>query len=133
MEFASVAFESASVRSAYKKHVEANDDGPLYRVASWRVRKAGSGRNRCRVLKAREVWKAILESQTETGTPYMLFKDAANAKSNQQNLGQSLYAEASAAAHHAVTARHHVEAKLHQRVLTLLLLSLLVLCLSPSH
>jgi ribonucleotide reductase alpha subunit len=40
-----------------------------------------------RVLKAREVWKAILDSQQETGTPYMLFKDACNAKSNQQNLG----------------------------------------------
>jgi len=40
-----------------------------------------------KVVKAREVWKAILEAQTETGTPYMLFKDAANNKSNQQNLG----------------------------------------------
>ncbi len=39
-----------------------------------------------KVVKAREVWKAILEAQTETGTPYMLFKDACNAKSNQQNL-----------------------------------------------
>jgi hypothetical protein len=29
-----------------------------------------------KVLKAREVWQAILDSQTETGTPYMLFKDA---------------------------------------------------------
>lgn len=42
-----------------------------------------------RVIKAREVWKAILDAQTETGTPYMLFKDACNAKSNQQNLGVS--------------------------------------------
>ena len=40
-----------------------------------------------KVLKAREVWKAILDAQTETGTPYMLFKDSANKKSNQQNLG----------------------------------------------
>jgi ribonucleotide reductase alpha subunit len=40
-----------------------------------------------KVLKAREVWKAILDAQTETGTPYMLFKDACNNKSNQQNLG----------------------------------------------
>lgn len=39
-------------------------------------------------IKAREVWKAILDAQQETGTPYMLFKDACNAKSNQQNLGQ---------------------------------------------
>ena len=40
-----------------------------------------------RQMRAREVWSAILESQIETGTPYMLYKDAANAKSNQQNLG----------------------------------------------
>ena len=40
-----------------------------------------------RQLRAREVWSAILESQIETGTPYMLFKDAANEKSNQKNLG----------------------------------------------
>jgi ribonucleoside-diphosphate reductase alpha chain len=33
-----------------------------------------------KVVKAREVWQAILNAQTETGTPYMLFKDAANAK-----------------------------------------------------
>jgi len=46
--------------------------------------KAGKGR---RVIKARELWTKILESQIETGTPYMLYKDAANAKSNQKNLG----------------------------------------------
>jgi ribonucleoside-diphosphate reductase subunit M1 len=38
-------------------------------------------------MRAREVWNAILESQIETGTPYMLYKDAANIKSNQKNLG----------------------------------------------
>ena len=38
-------------------------------------------------LPAAEVWKAILKSQTETGTPYMLYKDACNKKSNQKNLG----------------------------------------------
>ena len=38
-------------------------------------------------VKARDLWNAILESQIETGTPYILYKDAANAKSNQQNLG----------------------------------------------
>jgi len=38
-------------------------------------------------IPAAEVWKAILKSQTETGTPYMLYKDACNAKSNQKNLG----------------------------------------------
>ncbi len=38
-------------------------------------------------IKARELWAAIIEAQIETGNPYMLFKDAANSKSNQQNLG----------------------------------------------
>lgn len=40
-----------------------------------------------KTFPARELWNAILESQIETGTPYMLYKDAANEKSNQQNLG----------------------------------------------
>lgn len=40
-----------------------------------------------RTIKAQQLWFAILESQVETGTPYMLYKDAANRKSNQQNLG----------------------------------------------
>jgi ribonucleoside-diphosphate reductase alpha chain len=44
------------------------------------------GRQR-KTVKAREVWAAILEAQIETGTPYMLYKDACNRKSNQQNLG----------------------------------------------
>jgi ribonucleoside-diphosphate reductase alpha chain len=38
-------------------------------------------------IKARELWASIIEAQIETGNPYMLFKDAANSKSNQQNLG----------------------------------------------
>ena len=38
-------------------------------------------------LPATDIWKAILKSQTETGTPYMLYKDSCNAKSNQKNLG----------------------------------------------
>merc|ERR1711994_379996 len=38
-------------------------------------------------VKAQQVWYAIIESQIETGTPYMLYKDACNRKSNQQNLG----------------------------------------------
>jgi ribonucleoside-diphosphate reductase alpha chain len=45
---------------------------------------AGKGR---KTIKARELWEKILESQIETGTPYMLYKDAANRKSNQKNLG----------------------------------------------
>lgn len=40
-----------------------------------------------KTVKAREIWEKILESQIETGTPYMLYKDAANQKSNQKNLG----------------------------------------------
>jgi len=40
-----------------------------------------------KVIKAQDLWFAILEAQIETGTPYMLYKDAANKKSNQQNLG----------------------------------------------
>jgi ribonucleoside-diphosphate reductase alpha subunit len=45
---------------------------------------AGKGR---KTVKAQQLWFRILESQMETGTPYMLYKDAANRKSNQQNLG----------------------------------------------
>jgi ribonucleoside-diphosphate reductase alpha chain len=40
-----------------------------------------------RVVKAREVWNKILESQIETGTPYILYKDSINEKSNQSNIG----------------------------------------------
>lgn len=40
-----------------------------------------------RQVEARELWNKIIDSQVETGTPYMLYKDACNAKSNQQNLG----------------------------------------------
>lgn len=46
--------------------------------------KVGKGR---KTIKARELWEKILESQIETGTPYMLYKDAANRKSNHKNLG----------------------------------------------
>lgn len=44
------------------------------------------GRGR-KTIKARELWQKIIESQIETGTPYMLYKDACNEKSNQKNLG----------------------------------------------
>jgi ribonucleoside-diphosphate reductase alpha chain len=40
-----------------------------------------------KILKAQDLWFKILEAQIETGNPYMLYKDACNAKSNQQNLG----------------------------------------------
>merc|ERR1719201_3263827 len=45
---------------------------------------AGKGR---KSVKAQQLWFRILESQMETGTPYMLYKDHSNRKSNQQNLG----------------------------------------------
>ena len=46
--------------------------------------KEGKGR---KTIKAQDLWFKIMESQIETGTPYMLYKDAANEKSNQKNLG----------------------------------------------
>ena len=49
-----------------------------------RYEKEGRGR---KTIKAQELWFKICESQNETGTPYMLYKDAANEKSNQKNLG----------------------------------------------
>lgn len=49
-----------------------------------RYEREGKGR---KTIKAQDLWFKILESQIETGTPYMLYKDAANSKSNQQNLG----------------------------------------------
>ena len=44
----------------------------------------GKGR---KTIKARQLWFSILDSQMETGTPYILYKDACNEKSNQKNLG----------------------------------------------
>lgn len=49
-----------------------------------RYEREGKGR---KTVKAQDLWFKVLESQIETGTPYMLYKDSANAKSNQQNLG----------------------------------------------
>ena len=46
-----------------------------------------SGGRKRRTVSARAIWLKILDSQMETGTPYLLYKDAANKKSNQQNLG----------------------------------------------
>jgi len=62
----------------FNKHSEAFDE--LY----LKYESEGKGR---KTIKARELWEKILESQIETGTPYMLYKDAANRKSNQKNLG----------------------------------------------
>jgi len=41
----------------------------------------------CKIMDAQDLWFAIIEAQIETGTPYLLYKDACNRKSNQQNLG----------------------------------------------
>lgn len=49
-----------------------------------RYEKEGRGR---KTIQARDLWNAVLESQIETGTPYILYKDACNKKSNQKNLG----------------------------------------------
>ncbi|MBC6491428.1 ribonucleoside-diphosphate reductase subunit alpha [Flavihumibacter stibioxidans] len=49
-----------------------------------RYEQEGRGR---KTIKAQDLWFAILDAQIETGTPYLLYKDAANSKSNQQNLG----------------------------------------------
>jgi ribonucleoside-diphosphate reductase alpha chain len=58
--------------------------GEEFEVLYLKYEAEGKGR---KTIKARELWEKILESQIETGTPYMLYKDAANRKSNQQNLG----------------------------------------------
>ena len=55
---------------------------PIFFFSSYE--KAGRGR---KTIKAQALWYAIIESQTETGTPYMVYKDHCNKKSNQQNLG----------------------------------------------
>ena len=61
-----------------------NMHGDEFEKAYVGFEEAGKGR---KTIRARELWEKILESQIETGTPYMLYKDAANRKSNQQNLG----------------------------------------------
>ena len=43
-----------------------------------------------KTIKAQKLWFAVLEAQTETGTPYMLYKDTCNRKSNQQVCGKCL-------------------------------------------
>ena len=58
--------------------------GDEFRVLYERYEREGRGR---KTIKAQTLWFEILDSQIETGTPYLLYKDAANLKSNQQNLG----------------------------------------------
>jgi ribonucleoside-diphosphate reductase alpha chain len=58
--------------------------GDEFEALYLKYEKEGKGR---KTIKARDLWEKILESQIETGTPYMLYKDSANRKSNQKNLG----------------------------------------------
>lgn len=58
--------------------------GDKFREMYERYEAEGKGRKQ---VEAQKLWFKILDSQIETGTPYLLYKDAANAKSNQQNLG----------------------------------------------
>ncbi|BDQ12086.1 MULTISPECIES: ribonucleoside-diphosphate reductase subunit alpha [Sediminibacterium] len=84
----------------FMKRVEANGDWSLFcpneapglsecwgkEFETLYVKYEAEGKAR-KTVKAQDLWFAILQSQIETGTPYMLYKDAANSKSNQQNLG----------------------------------------------
>ena len=62
----------------------ADNHGAAFEKLYTKYEAEGKGR---KTIKAQDLWFKILESQIETGTPYMLYKDAANGKSNQQNLG----------------------------------------------
>jgi len=58
--------------------------GDEFKALYERYEKEGKGK---KTIKAQDLWKKVLESQIETGTPYILYKDACNKKSNQKNLG----------------------------------------------
>lgn len=58
--------------------------GPEFEALYTQYEQEGKGR---KTIMARDLWLKVLEAQIETGTPYMLYKDAANIKSNQKNLG----------------------------------------------
>jgi len=93
-------FYALWVSDLFMQRVEANEDwslfcpheapgladchGKEFEKLYKRYEKEGRAR---KVIKAQELWFAVLDAQVETGTPYLLYKDAANAKSNQQNLG----------------------------------------------
>ncbi|WP_153800999.1 ribonucleoside-diphosphate reductase subunit alpha [Foetidibacter luteolus] len=93
-------FYALWISDLFMQRVEANEDWSLFcpheapgLADSWgqafeelyaKYEKEGKAR---RTVKAQDLWFAILDAQIETGTPYMLYKDACNRKSNQQNLG----------------------------------------------
>ncbi len=93
-------FYAVWISDLFMKRVEANEDwtlfcpnecpgladtyGDEFEKLYHKYEKEGKG---LKTIKAQDLWFEILESQIETGTPYMLYKDAANKKSNQKNLG----------------------------------------------
>jgi ribonucleoside-diphosphate reductase alpha chain len=93
-------FYALWVSDLFMQRVEANEDwslfcpheapgladcwGKEFEALYTQYEKEGRAR---KVVKAQELWFAVLDAQVETGTPYLLYKDAANGKSNQQNLG----------------------------------------------
>ncbi|GHE56208.1 MULTISPECIES: ribonucleoside-diphosphate reductase subunit alpha [Roseivirga] len=93
-------FYALWIPDLFMKRVEANEEwtllcpnecpgladtyGEEFEKLYEKYEREGKGRQ---TIKAQDLWFEILESQIETGTPYMLFKDAANKKSNQKNLG----------------------------------------------
>ncbi|MDN3579466.1 ribonucleoside-diphosphate reductase subunit alpha [Mucilaginibacter flavus] len=93
-------FYALWVSDLFMQRVEANEEWSLFcpheapgladcfgeEFVELYTRYEKEGRAR-RVIKAQELWFAVLDAQVETGTPYLLYKDAANSKSNQQNLG----------------------------------------------
>ena len=93
-------FYALWVSDLFMKRVEANEDWSLFcpheapgLADCWGTefealyeKYESEGRAR-KTVKAQDLWFAVLDAQVETGTPYLLYKDAANGKSNQQNLG----------------------------------------------
>lgn len=93
-------FYALWISDLFMKRVEANENWSLFcpneapglsdcwgeEFEALYTRYEQEGRAR-KTIKAQDLWFAVLQSQIETGTPYMLYKDAANGKSNQQNLG----------------------------------------------
>ena len=93
-------FYALWISDLFMKRVEANEEwslfcpheapgladcfGAEFEKLYTKYEKEGRARE---VIKAQDLWFEVLESQIETGTPYILYKDAANSKSNQQNLG----------------------------------------------
>lgn len=93
-------FYAMWVPDLFMKRVEANEEwtlmcphecpglsdayGEEFEKLYTKYEQEGRGR---KTIKAQDVWFKIMESQIETGTPYMVYKDAANEKSNQKNLG----------------------------------------------